>query len=176
MKMKYREAPTYDEVEVVGKTTDATCGTIDRKLVSRALLTEQAGFAGKTHEIVDGDGVCLRTVKPFGGEDDEVKEIEAFVELVGGKRSLASYKFYKGWTAENPENEGVTDIFVDAAAKASGDGTNHDQIESLIATARRMCEASPECDGRWKIVNKDGKRLFLRECVTTLKSNGKIED
>jgi len=176
MKMRYKETPKYEEVDVVAKTTDATCGTIDRKLVSRALLTEQEGFTGKTHEIVDGDGVNLRTVKPFGGEDDEVKEVEAFVELVGGKRSLASYKFYKGWLGANPENADVTDVFVDTAAKASGDGTNHDQIESLVATARRMCEASPECDGRWKIVDKGGKRLFLRECVTTLKSNGKVED
>ena len=175
MNMKYRETPKYEEVDVVAKTMEATCGTIDRKPVGRALLTEQAGFAGKTHEIVDGDGVSLRTVKPFGGENDDVKEVEAFVELVGGKRSLASYKFYKGWLGANPENQGVTDVFVDGAATATADMTNHDQVEALVATAARMCNAAPECDGRWQIVDKDGKRLFLREVVTKLTSTGMVE-
>jgi hypothetical protein len=67
MKMKYREVPAFEEVEGVAKTLEATTGTIDRKAVGRALLTTQAGFAGKKHEIVDGDGVNLRTVASFGG-------------------------------------------------------------------------------------------------------------
>lgn len=179
MKMKYREVPKFEEVEVAAKTLEATTGTIDRKAVSRALITTQEGFRGKTHEIVDGDGVNLRTVKSFGGETDEVKSVEVFVELVGGKRSLASYKFFSGWIAENPENPGVTDLFVDGAKKDGCAGvaevTNDDKIESIVSCARRMCDATPEADGKWQIVTADGKRVFLRECATNLRSNGRIE-
>lgn len=180
MQMKYREVPKFETVEVVAKTLEATTGTIDRKAVGRALLTTQEGFRGKTHEIVDGDGVTLRTVKSFGGEVDEVKSVEVFVQLVGGKKSLASYKFFSGWTGENPENPGVVDLFVDGAKKDGCAGiaeiTNHAKIESLVACARRMCDATPEADGKWQIVDASGRRVFLRECATNLKSNGKIED
>ena len=88
MKAKYREIPVYEEVELVGKTVDSTTGTIDRKSIGRVLLTEAAGFEDGKHEVVDGDGTVIRTVAKV----DENAGVELRVELVGGIKSLATYK------------------------------------------------------------------------------------
>ena len=116
MNMKYQAKPVYETVDIVAKTTEAITGTIDRKLVGRSLLTEQAGFEGK-HEVVDGDGVAIRTVQKIGEDEGDAKAPELFVELVGGIKSLASYKFFAGWTGKNPENEGVADVYTEDAAQ-----------------------------------------------------------
>lgn len=165
MNMKYTEIPTYEQVDVVAKTNEAITGTIDRKLVGRSLLTTQAGFEGK-HCVVDGDGTPIRTVKEIGEDEGKVPAVELFVELVGGIRSLASYKFFAGYIGKNPENAGVTDLYT----------ANEDQVNKIVATARRMCEANPQCDSQWKVVDKDGNRWFLRKIATCLKANGKIDD
>ena len=68
--------------------------------------------------------------------------------------------------APNRENAGVTDIFVEDGA----------QINKIVACAMRMADAHPECDGVWQIVDKDGKRVFLRKIATTLSKTGKIEE
>lgn len=165
MNMKIREVPVYDECEIVAKTTDTTTGTIDRKTVGRCLLTLADGFAGK-HEVVDGDGTTLRTVKEFGKEEGADDAVEVIVELVGGVKSLASYKFFKGYKAPNAENPEVMDVFTEDCA----------QINKIVVTAARMCEAHPECDGQWKIVTKsEGKRVFLRKIATSLSKTGMIE-
>ena len=165
-KMKIREIPVYEECEVEAKTIDSTTGTIDRKTIGRCLLTLAAGYAGK-HEVVDGDGTPIVTVESFGKDEDAVKEIEVVVELVGGMKSLASYKFFGGYKAENRENPGVTDIFVEDGA----------QIAKIVACAERMCRDHSEVDGMWQIVEKStGKRVFLRKIATNLSKTGKIED
>ena len=56
-KMKFREIPSFEEVEVAAKTTDTITGTIDRKTIGRVLLTTAEGFEGK-HEVVAGDGTA----------------------------------------------------------------------------------------------------------------------
>lgn len=166
MNMKYREVPKFEEVEVVAKTTDSITGTIDRKTIGRALLTTADGFEGK-HEVVDGDGTTLRTVKEFGKEENADDAVEVIVELVGGIKSLASYKFFKGYKAANAENPDVMDVFTEDAA----------QINKVVATAERMCAVHPECDGQWKIVTKsEGKRVFLRKIATALSKTGMIEE
>lgn len=164
MKVKYTEIPSYESCELVGKTDKATCGTIDRKLVGRCLLTKEAGFNGK-HMVVGGDETPIVTVEEIGAEGKKA-EIELFVELVGGKRSLASFKFFKGYYAANRENAGVTDLFTDDRA----------QIERIEACAGRMCNAMPECDGQWKIVDATGARYFLRRIKADLTSTGYFED
>lgn len=164
MKVKYTAIPSYESCELVGKTDKATCGTIDRKLVGRCLLTKEAGFDGK-HMVVGGDETPIVTVEEIGAEGKK-PEIELFVELVGGKRSLASFKFFKGFYAANRENAGVTDLFTDDRA----------QIERIEACANRMCNAMPECDGQWKIVDSTGARYFLRRIKTDLTSTGCFED
>lgn len=164
-KMKIREIPVYEECEIEAKTTDTIAGTMDRKTVGRCLLTTAEGFVGK-HEVVDGDGTPIVTVKSFGKDEDEVKEIEVKVALVGDIKSLASFKFFGGYTAPNRENSGVTDIFVEDGA----------QINKIVVCATRMANAHPECDGMWQIVDKDGKRVFLRKIATTLSKTGKIEE
>lgn len=164
MKVKYTAIPSYESCELVGKTDKATCGTIDRKLVGRCLLTKEAGFDGK-HMVVGGDETPIVTVEEIGAEGKK-PEIELFVQLVGGKRSLASFKFFKGYYAANRENTGVTDLFTDDRA----------QIERIEACAARMCNAMPECDGQWKIVDSTGARYFLRRFKTDLTSTGRFED
>lgn len=164
MKVKYTEIPSYESCELVGKTDKATCGTIDRKLVGRCLLTKEAGFDGK-HMVVGGDETPIVTVEEIGAEGKK-PEVELFVELVGGKRSLASFKFFKGFYAANRENAGVTDLFTDDRA----------QIERIEACASRMCGAMPECDGQWKIVDATGARYFLRRIKMDLTSTGYLED
>jgi hypothetical protein len=164
MKVKYTAIPSYESCELVGKTDKATCGTIDRKLVGRCLLTKESGFEGK-HMVVGGDETPIVTVKEIGAEGGKA-EIELFVELVGGKRSLASFKFFKGYYAGNRENAGVTDLFTDDRA----------QIERIEACANRMCNAMPECDGQWKIVDAAGDRYFLRHFRADLTSVGYFED
>lgn len=164
-KMKIREIPVYEECEIEAKTIDSTTGTIDRKTIGRCLLTLAAGYAGK-HEVVDGDGTPIVTVESFGKDEDAVKEVEVVVELVGGMKSLASFKFFGGYMAPNRENAGVTDIFVEDGA----------QINKIVACATRMADAHPECDGVWQIVDKDGKRVFLRKIATNLSKTGKIEE
>lgn len=164
MKVKYTAIPSYESCELVGKTDRATCGTIDRKLVGRCLLTKEAGFDGK-HMVVGGDETPIVTVEEIGAEGKK-PEIELFVEFVGGKRSLASFKFFKGYYAANRENSGVTDLFTDDCA----------QIERIEVCAARMCNAMPECDGQWKIVNASGARYFLRRIKTDLTSTGRFED
>ena len=163
MKMKYKEVPSFEEVEIVAKTVDTTAGTMDRKTVGRCLLTTAEGFSGK-HEVVDGDGTPIATVKSFGKDEDEVKEVEVKVALVGDIKSLASFKFFGGYMAPNRENAGVTDIFVEDGA----------QINKIVACATRMADAHPECDGMWQIIDKDGKRVFLRLIATNLDATGKI--
>lgn len=165
MKCKYTEIPTYEEVEIAGKSVDTITGTIDRKAVKRCLITTQAGFAGK-HQVVGGDGVAIRTVAEIGENEGQAAVPELFVELVGGVKSLASYKFYKGYTAKNAENPEVNDLFTE-------DG---EQVNKIVETARRMCGAHPECDSQWKIVDKDGNRWFLRKIATNVNSIGKIDD
>ena len=166
MKMKYKEIPSFEEVEIVAKTVDTTAGTMDRKTVGRCLLTTAEGFEAK-HEVVDGDGTPIVTVKSFGKDEDEVKEIEVKVALVGDIKSLASFKFFGGYTAPNRENPGVTDVFVEDGA----------QINKIVACAERMCHDHSEVDGMWQIVEKStGKRVFLRKIATNLSKTGKIED
>ena len=165
MNMKYEAVPQYETVEVVGKTLDTITGTVDRKLVGRALLTTQAGFEGK-HRVVDGDGTVIRTVQKIGEDEGDAKTVELFVRLVGDIKSLASYKFFAGYVAENPENPGCIDLFTE-------DGV---QVGKIIETAKRMCAAHPECDSQWEIVDASGKRYFLRMIVTDLKANGRIND
>lgn len=164
MKVKYTAIPSYKSCELVGKTDRATCGTIDRKLVGRCLLTKEAGFDGK-HMVVGGDETPIVTVEEIGAEGKK-PEIELFVELVGGKKSLASFKFFKGYYAANRENAGVRDLFTDDRA----------QVERIEACANRMCNAMPECDGQWKIVDATGTRYFLRHIKTDLTSTGRFED
>lgn len=164
MQCKYTEVPKYESVDVVAKTTEAITGTVDRKLVGRALLTTEAGFEGR-HQVVGGDGVVIRTVQKIGEGEGEAPTVELFVELVGNVRSLASYKFFKGYVGANPENAGVKDLYTD-------DGV---QIDRLVGTAHRMCDDHPECDSQWKIVDKDGNRWFLRKIATDVKSNGMID-
>lgn len=165
MNMKYTEIPTYESVDVVAKTNEAVTGTIDRKLIGRALLTTQAGFEGR-HQVVGGDGTPIRTVQKIGEGEGEAQAVELFVELVGGVRSLASYKFFAGYVGKNPENADVMDLYTD----------NGEQVAKIVETAKRMCAAHPECDSQWKIVDKNGDRWFLRKIATCLTANGKIDD
>lgn len=165
MNMKYEAVPQYETVEIVAKTLEAVTGTIDRKLVGRALLTTQAGFEGK-HRVVGGDGTVIRTVQKIGEEEGDAATVELFVRLVGDIKSLASYKFFAGYVAKNPENPECTDLFTD----------NLEQVGRIVETAKRMCADHPECDDRWEIVDAAGKRYFLRKIVTDLKANGKIDD
>lgn len=161
MKAKYREVPVYEQVELVGKTIDSTCGTIDRKSIGRVLLTEEAGFDGK-HEVVDGDGTVIRTVAKIG-EDG----IELAVRLVGDIKSLATYKVYDGWTAGNKENAGVIDVF---SKDAEG------KFLSILNTAKRMSAAHPECDDQWEVIEAaTGKRVFLRK-IADVDANGKVKN
>ena len=161
MKAKYREVPTYEQVELVGKTVDSTCGTIDRKPIGRVLLTEEAGFAGN-HEVVNGDGAVIHTVAKIG-EDG----IELAVRLVGGIKSLATYKVYDGWTAGNKENAGVVDVF---SKDAEG------KFLSILNTARRMSAAHPECDDQWEVIEvATGKRVFLRK-IADVDANGRVKN
>ena len=161
-KVKFTEKPTYEEVELVGKTFDSITGTIDRKPISRSLITEQAGFEDK-HIVVNGDeSTTIKTVEKIG--DDGV---ELFVELVGGIRSLASKKVFAGWTAKNKENGDVVDVYLDAA------GEDASKARGLVDIATRMCAAHPECDNQWKIVGKDGGRVFIRLVDTEIDGRGK---
>jgi len=160
-KVKFTEKPTYEEVELIGKTFDSITGTIDRKPIGRSLITEQAGFEDK-HIVVNGDESTIKSVEKIGDDG-----IELFVRLVGDIKSLASKKLYKGWTAKNRENGDVVDVYVDAteedASKAKG----------LVDIATRMCAAHPECDSQWEIVDKDGGRVFIRLVDTKIDSRGK---
>lgn len=160
-KVKYTEKPTYEEVELIGKTFDSITGTIDRKTIGRSLITEQAGFEDK-HIVVNGDESTIKTVEKIG-EDG----VQLFVELVGGVKSLASKKVYKGWTAKNKENADVTDVYVDVASEDAS------KAKGLADIAFRMCGAHPECDNQWKIVDKDGRRVFIRLVDTEIDGRGK---
>lgn len=156
MKMKVMEKPQYPEIDIVAKTVESECGTIDRKSIGRCLLTTEA--VDKGYMVVGGDDSLVKTVK-------EAEEIEVKVEFVGGVKSLASFKFFKHYTAENKENPNVVDIYTEES----------DKLERIRECAARMAEAHPECDGQWKIVDKDGKRVFIRVICKYLKANGKIE-
>lgn len=158
MKMKVMEKPAYPEIDVVAKTVSGTeCGTIDRKAIGRVLLTLEA--TDKDYQVVGGDETGIKTVKEFD-------EIEVKVEFVGGIKSLASFKFFKGYKAANRENPEIIDVYT----------TEVEKIEKLRDCAFRMSEAHPECDGQWKIVDNSGTRVFLRAICKSLKANGKIED
>lgn len=143
--LKYTVKPTFETVNVIGKSFDTTTGTIDRKAIGRVLMTDAAGFDGK-HVLVDGDTETpIKTVKA-------AEEVEVLVEFVGGVKSLATVKFFNAYTRDNAENDGVLDVFT----------TETDKIGRVIGIAERMAEAHPECDGQWKVVTKDGRRVFLR--------------
>lgn len=160
MKCKYQTKPVYEEVEILGKTVKAITGTIDRKTVGRALITAEAGFTCG-HEVVDGDSTPIRSVWTM--EEGETKEL--FVQLVGGVRSLASYKFFEGYTAKNPENPEVNELFT----------KEDDKVARLVETASRMCAAHPECDGQWEIVDASNARWFIRLYDPFVNANGMRE-
>lgn len=164
MKMKYEAVPSYETVEIVGKTIDTVTGTIDRKPVSRVLLTTDAGFTG-AHHVVGGDNTVIRSVQKIGTENGEAATVELFVRLVGDIKSLASYKFFEGFVAKNAENPEVTDLYT----------TDGCQINKIINTAKRMCDDHPECDSQWEIVDGSGKRYFLRTIATSLTGNGMVD-
>lgn len=157
MKMKVMEKPVYPEIDIVAKTVDSVCGTIDRKPIGRCLLTLEA--TEKNYQVVNGDGTEVRTVK-------ETDEVEVKVEFVGGIKSLASFRFFKPYTGENKENSGCTDVYT----------TECDKVAALMACAERMSDAHPECDGQWKIVDNEGRRVFLRVICKALRANGRVED
>lgn len=157
MKMKVNEKPNYAELEIAAKTVDSLTGTIDRKKIGRVLVTEEV--VAKDYEVVGGDGALIVHA-------DKAEETELFVELVGGIKSLASFRFYGGWTAKNRENPEATDLYTEEG----------DKISRISECAERMCESHPECDGQWKVVDKDGNRVFVRLVCRSLKANGKIED
>lgn len=156
MKMKVMEKPQYPEIEIIAKTVESECGTIDRKSIGRCLLTTEV--VDKEYQVVGGDDTLVKSVK-------EAEEIEVRVEFVGGVKSLASFKFFKHYTAENKENSGIIDIYTDEG----------DKLERIRECAARMAEAHPECDGQWKIVDNKGTRVFIRIICKYLKANGKIE-
>ena len=164
MKMKYEKKPSYPEVEVIAKTVDSVTGTIDRRKVGRRLLTEEVGFdvASEERRIVGGDETAIKTVAKIE------TSVEVAVELVGGIKSLATYKFFTGWTAKNDENDDVLDVYVPEGAS--------ENISKAVATASRMCSAHPECDGQWKLVDAaTGKRVFLRLVATDLGETGMVK-
>ena len=140
--------PTYVQLNAIGKTCgQAATGTIDRKVISRCLLTNSV--FDKDYRVVGGDDT--KFVKVTAKD-----EIEVWVEMVGNIKSLASFKFYGVYVAANKENDGVTDIFVPA------DSDDQAKIERALDCASRMAGAHPECDGQYKFVDKDGNRVFLR--------------
>ena len=140
--------PTYVQLNAIGKTCgQAATGTIDRKVISRCILTDSA--FDKDYRVVGGDDT--KFVKVTAKD-----EIEVWVEMVGNIKSLASFKFYGVYVAANKENDGVTDIFVPA------DSDDQTKIERALDCAFRMAGAHPECDGQYKFVDKDGNRVFLR--------------
>ena len=159
MKMKVMEMPKYPEIEIVGKTIDSITGSIDRLPISRSLITTDS--VDKTLIVVDGDETVIKHVDAV----DKEKATELFVELVGCKRSLASFKFFGGYIGADDRNAGVKVLFTEETEK----------IDRLVSCAERMCNVNPECDGQWKIVDKDGTRWFIRTIATKLTSNGKIE-
>lgn len=140
--------PTYAQLNAIGKTCgQAATGTIDRKVISRCILTDSV--FDKDYRVVGGDDTKFVKV---AAKD----EVEVWVEMVGNIKSLASFKFYGVYVAANKENDGVTDIFVPA------DSDDQTKIERALDCASRMSGAHPECDGQYKFVDKDGNRVFLR--------------
>ena len=140
--------PTYVQLNAIGKTCgQAATGTIDRKVISRCILTDSV--FDKDYRVVGGDDT--KFVKVTAKD-----EMEVWVEMVGNIKSLASFKFYGVYVAANKENDGVTDIFVPA------DSDDQTKIERALDCASRMAGAHPECDGQYKFVDKDGNRVFLR--------------
>lgn len=140
--------PVYAQLNALGKTCgSAATGTIDRKIISRRILTDSA--FDQNYRIVNGDDTKFVTVA-------EKDEVEVWVEFVGGVKSLASFKFFDVLIAPNEENNGVTDIFI---ATESDDQA---KIDRAIDCASRMAAAHPACDGQYKFVDVDGNRVFLR--------------
>ena len=140
--------PVYTQLNALGKTCgQAATGTIDRKVISRCILTDSV--FDKDYRVVGGDDT--KFVKVVAKD-----EVEVWVEMVGNIKSLASFKFFGVYVAANKENDGVTDIFVPA------DSDDQTKIERALDCASRMSGAHPECDGQYKFVDKDGNRVFLR--------------
>lgn len=140
--------PTYVQLNAIGKTCgQAATGTIDRKVISRCILTDSV--FDKDYRVVGGDDT--KFVKVVAKD-----EIEIWIEMVGNIKSLASFKFFDVYVAANKENDGVTDIFV------SADSDDQIKIERALNCASRMAGANPGCDGQYKFVDKDGNRVFLR--------------
>ena len=163
MNMKYTEKPEFKSVNILGKTVDSVCGTIDRKPIARTFITEELGFgvAGKDFIAVKGDeNVTIKTVA-------KADETEVFVEFVGGIKSLATAKFYGAYVADNRENANVSDIYVT--------GDEYSKISKLSSIASGMSAAHPECAGEFKFTDKDGKRVFLRGYRTDVGENGKLK-
>lgn len=163
MKMKYTEKPTYPEVEIVGKTVSSKTGTIDRRKFGRLLLTEEAGFGKGTDKdgkiVLNGDDTTIQTVT-------KAAEVEVVVQLVDGSKSAASFKFFDVYTAKNPENEDVLDVFT----------TDVEKVDRVEACAERMCDAAPGNDGQYKIIEKSSeKRVFLRVIAKNLDERGKVK-
>lgn len=161
--VKFTEAPKYEEVALIGKTIESTflAGTFDREQIVRRYLTEAEGFDGKSEIIVNGaDKYGILTVKP--------DTLDVYVELMGGKKSLASWKF-AGFTADSIENEGCVDLFVPSTDDVANKG------RSLRACAEAMSAATPEAANLWRVVTSDGKRVFIR-AYSPVDKKGRVDD
>lgn len=151
-KIKYCSLPNYPTVELIGKSTSGSVfGTVARRDVGRRFLTEEAGFDPKSEEgrkmMVNGDEkILIQTVT-------KVAEKELFVKLAGDIKSAASFKFYDSFESANSENEGVTDLWVKGSCS---------ETDEVVKCATGMCRLHPESSDRWEIVDKDGKRVFIR--------------
>ena len=133
----------------------------------RTLTVSDNGIGMTQEEMENNLGTIAKSGSlQFKKENENADDaVEVVVELVGGVKSLASYKFFKGYKAANAENPDVMDVFTEDGA----------QINKIVATAERMCAAHPECDGQWKIVTKsEGRRVFLRMIAANLDATGKI--
>lgn len=163
MKLKYTSKPSYPEVDVIGKTVSSEKGTVDSKPIGRLFITGEEGFGPGTEKadkiILGGDeNIKIISVK-------KADEIEVKIKLVDGQKSAASFKFYGAYTAKNPENDGVVDVYT----------TNGENIERAVACAERMADANPGCDGQYEFINAAGEgRVFLRLIVKELTATGKI--
>lgn len=168
MKVKMIKKPQYPEIEVIGmsKEDDPFPGTMPYRPGERIIITE---------EDVDIKYVHRESGLPFR-KVDKVESIELYVELAGGFRSLANFTLDRTpvYVAPNAENDGMIDVFVNKDCCIAGYEYNTWErkrvLDQLYDCANAMCAKHPESAGLWRIIDKEGRRVVIRNITEKIRS------
>lgn len=160
--MKIEKVPNYTEIEVVGITRriagDHINGTVERnEFTGRRILTLKEGFDPASNDdntpacmIARGDGT--RRIQTVGKHDTFGVRIALGDGFTSRELLLKNVLVCK----DTKDNKGAVIAYI----KWDDEG-NGQVLDKIGDFAPKMLDAHPDAFGDWKLVDKDGARVFV---------------